>query len=178
MDVVTEAKSEQATPPGPATERRKGNRLLAHWQELRDGRPCPSLADVDPAKLGHLWRYCFIAVAHPLELRFAHIGEALRASYGVETTGGMPPTVLAMIEEPCRLAFRRLQPVVREGMIHNPWGDELRYRAAALPLSEDQETASHLLGLVDFITVRRELAPGITVETQCAPAERAREPDA
>lgn len=168
---VDEAKPEQSEPRSSPKDRRKTSRLLVHWQTLRGGRPYPALADVDPAALGLLWRFCFLVRPSPMSLIYTHVGSALRTSYGVDGSEGMPETVRAMVEDPYHRAIQRMEAILTDGTIHNRWGDELRFRSSALPLSDDQETVSHVLGLVDFITVRRELAGGIKVETACAPSE-------
>ena len=152
----------------PGFERRKGNCLLQYWRDLRQGRPYPSIDDVDPAAIPTLWRFCFLAERGPGGLRYSHLGNAVRRGYGMDSGSSnleAPPKIVALLEDPCRETLATRAPVLSEGVVPNGWGDELRYRACVCPLSDDGENVSHLLGLVDYIELRREIVRGVQIET-------------
>jgi hypothetical protein len=152
----------------PGAERRKGNILLLYWQSLRAGRPYPAVADVDPAAIANLWRFCFVASCAPVGLRFSYLGHAVRRGYGMNegtTTAGAPPKVLEMLENPCQEVIQTGSPLLTDGVASNGWGDELRFRACICPMSDDGIEMSHLFGLVDYLELRREVVRGVQIET-------------
>lgn len=152
----------------PGVERRKGNVLLLYWHGLRAGRPFPALADVDPAAIPNLWRFCFTAAREPAGLRFGYLGHAVRRGYGMNegtTEAGVPPRVLALLEGPCREVIAAGAPLLSEGVAPNAWGDELRFRACICPMSDDGLALTHLFGLVDYVELRREVVRGVQIET-------------
>lgn len=153
-------------------ERRKGNQLLRHWEQLGQGRTLPALADIDPKALTMLWRYCFVAVRGRYGLLFTYVGPAVLRGWGVASGSGLegiPPAVIAMIEEPAHEAEVNGAPAMREGQVANGWGDELLYRAVALPLSDDGVAVSHVLGLLDYVELRRDVVKGVSISTSCHP---------
>ena len=158
--------------PSSGAERRKGNQLLRHWERLGASGTLPALADIDPKALATLWRYCFVAVRGRYGLLFTYVGPAVVRGWGVATEHGLegiPPAVVAMIEEPAHEAETTGAPALREGQIANGWGDDLMYRVIALPLSDDGVAVSHVIGLLDYIELRREVVKGISVATSCHP---------
>jgi hypothetical protein len=157
------------TGPHGDAERRKVNLLLLHWQGLRRGRPFPALAEVDPAAITNLWRFCFVAAVTSSGWRFDHLGHALCRGYGMDEGAGIdgvPPRLRDLLEAPCREALMRRAPLLSDGLTPNAWGDELRYRACVCPLSDDGLAISHLIGLVDYVELRREIVQGVRIETR------------
>jgi hypothetical protein len=175
MDVKTE---ERGTPiparPQTGAERRKSNLLLLHWQSLRAGRPYPALADVVPEAIPALWRFCFVAEARAGALVFSYIGHAVNRGYGMgegPQAGGISVQLMRVVEGPCEAVRVRAQPELFEGDAPNQWGDVLRYRGCACPLSDDGLEVTHIFGLIDYIEMKREVVRGVQIETDINPDE-------
>ena len=177
MDSTVAERPEASAPTVSAgVERRKGNRLRAYWDALRGERRCPSLPEIDLTAIATLWRYCFLAAVSGERLQFTYVGPAATRGYGIggapTAATAIPPALLKLVEDPCREAVQSMKPVLFEGVTANGWGDEVRYRSVALPLSPDQVAASHLLGLIDYVELRRSIADGIQVTTAISPDTR------
>lgn len=134
-------------------ERRFVLRLLAHWRNLCGERQYPSFADLDPAEIPDMWQNCFILEisgdnAVPV---FRAMGEGLienskgplldrPISDALEDT--LPGVAISYIDE----TLEKAVPVSRGGEFVRQDGTKVLYRSILLPMSDDGETISGILG--------------------------------
>lgn len=134
-------------------ERRFVLRLLAHWRNLCGDRRYPSFADLDPAEIPDMWRNCFI-----LELAaddgtpvFRAMGDQLSARsdgpligrpVSDARDGTLPGVAIGYIDE----VLKKSVPVSRGGEFTRQDGTKVLYRSILLPMSDDGETVSGILG--------------------------------
>jgi hypothetical protein len=134
-------------------ERRFVLRLLGHWRNLCGDRDFPSFADLDPAEIPDMWQNCFILeVCSGTEAPvFRAIGEELAAKAGRQLIGRtvrdapmdfLPGVAVAHIGE----VLEKSAPVSRGGEFLKQDGTKVLYRSILLPMSDDGETISGILG--------------------------------
>lgn len=142
-------------------ERRMVLRLLAHWRELCGERNFPSFADLDPSTFPDIWENAFVLdlVGHADDPVFRLAGDSYVAHTGAEIrnmrVSEAPRDTLA--EKSVRYYREVIQkgvPISRGGEFTKPDGMIVLYRSVILPMSDDGETISGLLGAANC----RELA--------------------
>ncbi len=91
--------------------------------------------------------------------------------------GGTSTTLFAKIDTLARRILARRAPVQDTGSFKNRWGDRIRYRCVAAPLSDDGETINAMLGLASYAEIRNTKIAGLTIVTPhelqpaCAPRD-------
>lgn len=134
----------------PEAERRLTYRLLNYWDSLRGNRIYPGLDDIDGAMIPDLWPWCFV-----LDTRrdypspyFEYLGEDLAKYSGIYLSGkdDWRVTLLDKAAEHLDRTLAAREPILIEDELRRYDGRELLFRSIMLPLSEDGETISHVLG--------------------------------
>lgn len=134
-------------------ERRFVLRLLAHWRNLCGDRRYPSFADLDPAEIPDMWRNCFMLEiagndAVPI---FRAMGEDLSARSGGPLidrpmVDAQEDTLIGVAISYISEVLEKSVPVSRGGEFIRPDGIKVLYRSILLPMSDDGETISGILG--------------------------------
>lgn len=141
-------------------ERRLIGRIEKEWRSCA-GDGCPRRSDIDRAKFGNDWDFCFMVDLSdsPMDSRFSYVGVALREP-------GSPIFERQRISETSdgsllKLAAKQIgklkdlkHGVVSSGAATHQEADIL-YRAILLPLSEDGVAIDGVLGAIGY----REVAP-------------------
>lgn len=129
--------------------------VLRHWERLRDGRPMPRRAEIDPQALAKSLEYMFIA--EPVAPRVARLrlsGQHLSCLLGMEPRGmplcalfaGRDRDELALaVEQVSRHNARVMLPLAAETGIGRP---ALKGMMALLPLADETGRASRILGVL------------------------------
>ena len=133
-------------------ERRLTMRLMAHWQNQRDGRRFPSFAEIDRTEIEDIWRDCFIiAVVDETSSTFQYIGETIAKTSGIEA--GAPANSVEPHETLLGCALRQLDTVFTDRTVVTDGGAfqdadraEFLFRSILLPLSGDQKTVNFVIG--------------------------------
>lgn len=145
---------------GHEPERRLSMRLMAYWQDLRDGRPCAPAARFRPDAIKDLWDDCFILPPGPdlTRVGFVHLGSKLAQNSGLTTShplvSDVPAgSVLARTLElvPDLLATGR--PALDSGEAKDQEGRTCLYRTILLPLGDDMDAIKLILGGTRFKVV-------------------------
>ena len=144
-------------PPEPKQtalqERRLTMRLMALWQDIRNGRPCPLADSFDPEKVPDLWPDCFLLepAAEWTESRFTHVGDRLAALSNLTRTDitldQVPAsTLLSTALRSAGDVLRVKHPLLDSGEYLHPGGTRFLYRAILLPLEGKNGNIGCLLG--------------------------------
>lgn len=118
--------------------------IVSFWSLQRAGRRFPTRADFDPARVAEYWPNTLLLRFHPAEQTLEL--EAIISPHGrggpaaVEFT----PMVLEWILALGRKVARIGQPLSETEQFPGAFGT-MRYRASALPLSDNQLTIEHIL---------------------------------
>ncbi len=134
-------------------ERRMVLQMLAHWRELCGERAFPSLEDVDPKAIPEIWDNVFVLdlAGHPDDPLFRLAGDALAAFTG-STLRNVPMSEVpenTLAEKSARYYREVVEkgvPISRGGEFTKSDGTTVFYRGVILPMSDDGETISGLLG--------------------------------
>ena len=144
---------------GPRLYRR--SRLLrAYWDRLRGERSFPAYSDIDPAEIAEIWPHCLI-VRVPADtpiFSFDHVGEALQDGYEImqnAAISGMSQcdSVFCKVIALAREVVANREPRQEDGVFRAGMGDEVRFRCAAVPLSDDQRRINYVLGLAGHLEI-------------------------
>lgn len=145
------------------SERRLVLRLLSYWHELCGDRNFPSLAEIDPTQIPDLWEHCFVLEigGHAENPVFRSIGAGLAEQAGLNLTDkrvtDLPEqTLVAAAVSYVDEVLRKNVPISRGGEYLAPDGVRVHYRSILLPMSDDGETISGLLGAVSCREVTEE----------------------
>jgi hypothetical protein len=150
---AAEPSSPTPTPPRPAAERieRRPADIVGYWNQLKEGRRLPSWSALDSALIAERWPNSLLLTCDgdsdrlKLESMFT---QALRtanpngggAATGIQFTPMLTDWVLSLGRE----ASQRGTPIVDTEAFPSLAGDD-RYRAVALPLSDDGTDVDHVL---------------------------------
>lgn len=142
---------EQELPP--EIERRLVLRLLGYWRALCGERRMPSFSDIDPTAIPDIWPHSFVLETD--ETGGSPIFRALGAEVDSPSAGslvgkrltdapaeGLPGLALAYVDE----VFEKGVPVSRGGEFCKPDGTRVLYRSILLPIADDGDTISGILG--------------------------------
>ncbi len=142
-------------------ERRMVLRLIAHWRELCGERTIPSFKHFDPMDIPDIWDSTFVLdlAGHKDDPVFRLVGDSYAAATGSPLrnvrVSEVPENTLA---ENSVSFYREVVdkgvPVSRGGEFITPDGAVVLYRGVILPMSDDGEAISGLLGAANC----RELA--------------------
>jgi len=142
-------------------ERRMVLCLLAHWRDMCGARAFPSFADFDPSVIPDIWDSAFVIdlSEHPDDPVFRLAGDGFTAATGSSLrnvrVAEVPENSLAgMSASFHREVVEKAVPISRGGEFVKPDGSTVLYRSVILPMSDDGETISGLLGAANC----RELA--------------------
>ncbi len=131
-------------------ERRLVYRIMRYWQKQSQGRPYPSLSDIDATAIADMWPSCFVLEtgASAEAPYFHYLGSSL-AKYSGVFLGGENDWSLTLLDkatERFQDAVQHRQPVMLEDEVVRYDGTELLFRSILLPLSDDGENINYLLG--------------------------------
>ncbi len=143
-------------------ERRLVLRLLSYWRELRAEGEFPSFADVDPDEMSDMWSHCFAIeiFEDDSEPVFRAMGDELAATtdYSLIDQG----VTVAQERTLASVAITFLPEVLRKGVpvsrgdeFFKADGTQVLYRSILLPMSDDGDRISGILGAVNC----REVPP-------------------
>jgi CheY-like chemotaxis protein len=164
LELLQRRRSLLAPPPGMRLLQRLRTPSLRAayltWHAARrPGEALPRLANLDLARLELAEHCALVAVdrstAEP-GFRFATVGRALtdRLGHGLDGTpiglGGEGMEVPGSLQAAYRRAARTRTPVFETAAFDFGEGPPLRFERVTLPLSEDGETVTHLVGVVLF----------------------------
>ena len=153
-DGTTRTKITEEMPQG--MERRLVLRLLSHWRKLCDDRAYPSFFDLDPSAISEMWRDCFVIeiFADGSEPCFRAVGEDLAAHLDFSLIDqpislvpgkSLPGVAISFLEE----VLRKGVPISRGDEISKDHGVKVLYRSILLPMSDDGDTVTGILGAVN-----------------------------
>jgi hypothetical protein len=138
-------------------ERRLVLRLLNYWRDLlkdeQDSRLFPSFADIDPTSMHDIWQHCFA-----LDLYGHESGPVFRAvgaefnGYSDENLVNLPISQLdpgsltALSSQYYSEVLQKSAPISRGGQIDGSNGVQILFRSILLPMSDDGDSISGILG--------------------------------
>lgn len=136
--------------PATVEDKRLVQRILAHWQEWCLGDEFPRRADIAGDVFGDDWQDCFILDStseHPFPV-FDFMGQRLAKFSGVFLSGksDWTETLLDKATGHVDEVFESRDVVLIEEILTRFDGKRLAFRCILLPLSEDGETITHILG--------------------------------
>jgi putative addiction module CopG family antidote len=133
--------------------------LYLNWQTARiDGRSLPGLAALDPVRFG-LGPHAFIVrveSTEPLALRFLSVGTELTTRLGRPLNGASigsaheDQDILGELEITYRRCARLQAPIYQSARFDFGDGAPLHLERLVLPVSDDGETLTHLVGIAVF----------------------------
>ncbi|TDH59768.1 hybrid sensor histidine kinase/response regulator [Dankookia rubra] len=171
LELLQRRRSLRAPPPGMRLLRRLRTPSLRAafltWHAARvTGEALPRPANLDLARL-ELQEHCALVAldgpAEDLRFRFVSVGRALtdRLGHGLDGTPiggtGEAAEVPGSLQAAYRRAARTRAPVFEAADFDFGEGPPLRFERLTLPLSQDGETVTHLIGVVLF---HEDAAPG------------------
>ena len=138
--------------PQPATDRRLSRRLVDHWARASRGR-FPSWHAIQAADLGDDWSWAFAvdvekSIGFPY---FVFLGDNLAKLSDVYLCG-VTDWATTLLEKACADVFDTVAeegPVFREDLLTLCDGRRLLFRAVTVPLANDGEHITHVLGAVN-----------------------------
>lgn len=144
-------------------ERRLVHRLLAYWRGLQSGDEFPSFAAIDPGEIPDIWGNTFVleVVGNESDPVFRALGDEIAAHYGASLIDSYVSEVpenslvsvsVGYLDE----VLRKGVPISRGGDFRKDDGTEVLYRSILLPMSDDGETISGILGAANCREVEPE----------------------
>lgn len=150
--------SYQAAPDDLAPEL---SEFLDYWNEKRGARAMPRRADIDPFELRrHLPYFSLVDVIDGgRDFRFRLLGTGITGHFNRDSTGKMvreayataAPEVLAWMLDSMNDVVATKRPGLMRGLLRAVMKDHVTFEVLHVPLSEDGETVSMLLGRARFI---------------------------
>ncbi|HTU11220.1 MAG TPA: hypothetical protein VMG08_10025 [Allosphingosinicella sp.] len=144
-------------------ERRMHVRAYNYWVSLLDGRPYPSIQDVDPQTLGDFGPHSVLLdfSRNPEDPQIAFLGRALRVECALDHT------IKQISEVPGRSLLSRLTdhylqiianraPIGFEAEFVGMRGHSTLYRGILMPLSSDGEAIDFIYGVINWKEVAEE----------------------
>ena len=153
-------------------ERRLNMRLMAHWQDRRDGKRFASLRDIDRTEIDDIWPDCFvIAMAGDPDPTFQYVGATIANFSGVEAGASVDSatayqTLLGCAVRQLGTLFNDQAVVTDSGFFQKSDQTEFMFRSILLPLSDDQVTVNFVIGGVRckiVTTMPATTTPGTTM---------------
>ena len=134
----------------PEAERRLTYRLLNYWDTLRGAREYPKMSDIDGDMIPDIWPWCFILDTqrdYPSPY-FHFLGEGLAKYSGVYLSGKDDWRMTLLDKAAAHLdhTLKARAPIMIEDELVRYDGQSLQFRSIMLPLSDDGETITHILG--------------------------------
>jgi PAS domain-containing protein len=138
-------------------ERRRTEHLISYWETLKGDRRFPSRGDIDPSVIPDLWQHSFLARISPggREMSFERFGPLMSDDSGLtgdqaaalsHSTGMLIEWIRSLSRETYELG----RPVIDSDTFVAE-SQEILYRCAVVPLSDDQLSINYLFGLVGYL---------------------------
>lgn len=134
-------------------ERRLVLRLLHHWRDLCGERRFPSFDDVDPGQIPDMWPSCFVldASAQRDDPVFRLVGDdiakqARGALVSLRISTAPKDTLIDHATSYLDEVMAKAVPISRGGQFVRDDGINILYRSILLPMSDDGEAISGILG--------------------------------
>ena len=156
-------RTEISEEPPQGMERRLVLRLLAHWRSICDDDSFPSFTRIVPDHIPDMWPSSFVleVMEAPEDPIFRAVGAEI-ASYSETSLVGrrvsdvekatVPEFAVAYFDE----VLTKRVPISRGGEFFKADGTKVLYRSILLPMSDDGETVSGLLGAANCREVRED----------------------
>jgi hypothetical protein len=148
-------------------ERRLVWRVLRHWTEISDSERFPRRDEIDPWMRGEDGKNCLlIAVESPIELsHFVVVGVNLAiALCPTDTLAGV------LLSQVPRVVSARQGLMIEGGATLR--GVDIIYRAVLLPLSEGTVAIDHVLGAMNYRSLRADEVRSTQVNIRRLPKPR------
>jgi hypothetical protein len=164
--VPEEEPAMEAPPEIGVDERRMHVRAYNYWVSLLEGRPYPSIRDVNPHDLADFGPNSvlldFSKSEHDPEITF--LGGALRAECGLDTdiqTIGQVPgrSLLSRLTDHYLQIIANCAPIGFEAEFVNQRGHNILYRGILMPLSSNGEAIDFIYGVINW----KEMADSATL---------------
>jgi len=143
-------------------ERRLVHRLLAYWRGLQLEEEFPSFAAIDPEEIPDIWNNIFVleVVGNESDPVFRAFGDEIAAHYDTSLIdrhiSEVPESTLVSLSVGyLDEVLTKGVPISRGGGFIKEDGTEVLYRSILLPMSDDGETISGILGAANC----REVEP-------------------
>ena len=144
-------------------ERRLVLRLLTHWRAICGERDYSSFAEVDPAAMPNMWGSCFAleVIGHEEDPFFWAAGDEI-VTYvpspliGTPVSAWTPDTLIGVAVSHARDVLRKGVPMSHGDEFMKIDGTRVLYLSILLPMSDDGETISGLLGAANCRAVLKE----------------------
>lgn len=141
----------EALPQG--VERRLALRLLTYWREICGDRQFPSFSDLDPLSIPEMWSHCFVldAAGYQEDPVFRLVGDEIASRIAIDLVGrhvsAVPENTLFHVATSyCPTVMAKQAPISRGGEFVSLQGVHILYRSVLLPMSDDGEVVSGILG--------------------------------
>lgn len=158
MKIPEEAQDQVVPERRPGKERRLVLRLLDYWRGITDDRNYPSLNDVRSDDIADMWLFCFVldVSENAKDPLLRYVGEEIIECYG-------EPCVNLRISEIRKdslldVATSYRDEILRKGVpisygnsFKDTNGEGVLCRSILLPLSDDNETISLILGGANYL---------------------------
>jgi hypothetical protein len=148
--------------PPQGMERRLVLRLLGYWRDLPREQDLPSFTAIDPEQIPEMWGHSFVleTVGNEADPLFRAVGDKIADSHEESPVGkhvSQTPanTLASMATGYFAEVLAKGIPVSRGGEFIRENGNNVFYRSILLPMSDDGETISGLLGAANC----REVEP-------------------
>lgn len=144
-------------------ERRLVLRLLTYWRGICGERDYPSFSDVDPNSMQDMWESCFVleVIGHEADQVFRAAGDAISSFAPVPLIGSSisewsPDNLIGVAVSHTRDVLRKGVPMSHGDEFIKIDGTKVLYRSILLPMSDDGETISGVLGAANCREVLEE----------------------
>ena len=138
-------------------ERRMHVRAYNYWVSLLDGRPYPSIQDVDPQTIGDFGPHSALLdfSRDPEDPEIAFLGRALRVECGLDQAIGRISQVpgrslLSRLTDHYLQIIANRAPIGFEAEFVGIRGHNTLYRGILMPLSSDGETIDFIYGVINW----------------------------
>lgn len=149
-------------------ERRMHVRAYNFWVSLLNGRPFPSILDLDPASIADFAANSVLLdfSENPENPRVSFLGAALRQEGGIEgaieSLSQVPPrSLLSRLTDHYLQIIANRAPIGFEAEFLNQRGHESMYRGILMPFSANGETIDYIYGVINW----KEVAPQAVTDT-------------
>lgn len=132
-------------------ERRLVLRLLAYWRDLAPEGQLPAAHCIQPADIADMWPACFTLDLGGPKPIFAYVGDLHVAHHGRDLTGrpaeeaGTDTLLWHAVEYFDEVLSRKI-PITYGGTFPGGDGEPVAYRSILLPLSDDGDEITGILG--------------------------------
>ena len=146
-------------------------KLEEYWHSVRHGRLMPAREDIDPAGMRRLLPNVFLldVVDRPARFRWRLAGTRIGDLENAEHTGKWLEETIHHTQDPflayCRMTVGERRPTCHAALRYDVDGGSRPLIRTLLPLSEDGQSVSMLLGAIDY-------SPADIVPLELGAAER------